>query len=756
MRQSWNLRWKRFCAGAAAFCVAAGLFAPQQAVLADEEAQAAMGRYVEEQLTLPENFFAYDIVRTAEETLRMFGNDGSGYVYLDSGDGGETWEESGRLPDEYAEEYFTEAVLNPNGGAALIQWVETGETEYEYVYLTADKDGNVQEMPGQEGLEPGYLHFSRNGTLLLNTYNGEVFVLDAASGERTPVAPGPTNSIGTCGNEVLLLTDAEVQRYDYTTAEPLTRDEVLDEALYADGFSPFVVSSFGGPIAMTEDEEGRLSYVNNNGIYTHNMGGSVVEQVADGNLCRLSDPSMVLMGMAALEQRFYVLAMAGGSDNPCLLRYVYDETVAGTPQTELTVWSLRENDTLRQMAVLFQQKYPDVYVNYKTGMSGEDGVTASDALRTLNTDILAGNGPDVMLLDELSVDTYTEQGLLADLSGLVSQIKESEGMLENVADAYAQDGVLPAVPARFGLLVTIGDPAAMEQINGLDSIAELASQPGTLAPYDINSMAEILYRTCSGSWKNEDGTIQQERLAEYVSGVKKIVDTWKENATDEKLEELSKYEDGTYTNWIAMEGYGDIVADDAALYLLDLLTEEDRVRFGSLNEIVTYSGLTTVNKETGACEIRLAETQQSDVFLPYCVLGILNTAREREAAEDFVAYALSAEGQEASSSVNGFPVNRQVFEKYLYTPQWDEEDGGYSLGASGEDGTMVELNYVWPTQEELDALYEMAKSVITPADLERVQHDAVMDEMERCLSGETTADEATNAIIQKLNLYLAE
>ena len=48
--------------------------------------------------------------------------------------------------------------------------------------------------------------------------------------------------------------------------------------------------------------------------------------------------------------------------------------------------------------MLFQKKYPDVYVNIETGMSGDDSVTDTDALKVLNTEIMAGTGPDVLLL----------------------------------------------------------------------------------------------------------------------------------------------------------------------------------------------------------------------------------------------------------------------------------------------------------------------------------------------------------------------
>ena len=54
-------------------------------------------------------------------------------------------------------------------------------------------------------------------------------------------------------------------------------------------------------------------------------------------------------------------------------------------------------------------------------MSGDDSVTDTDALKVLNTEIMAGTGPDVLLLDGISEDTYIERGMLENLSGVLKR-----------------------------------------------------------------------------------------------------------------------------------------------------------------------------------------------------------------------------------------------------------------------------------------------------------------------------------------------
>ncbi len=104
-----------------------------------------------------------------------------------------------------------------------------------------------------------------------------------------------------------------------------------------------------------------------------------------------------------------------------ICKYVYSKDTPAVPDTELTVYSLTDDDFLRQAAAAFQKKYPDIYLNLETGMTGEDAVTETDALKALNTEIMAGKGPDILLMDGIAADTYIEKGMLEDLSGILKE-----------------------------------------------------------------------------------------------------------------------------------------------------------------------------------------------------------------------------------------------------------------------------------------------------------------------------------------------
>ena len=53
-------------------------------------------------------------------------------------------------------------------------------------------------------------------------------------------------------------------------------------------------------------------------------------------------------------------------------------------------------------------------------------------------------------------------------------------------------------------------------------------------------------------------------------------------------------------------------------------------------------------------------------------------------------------------------------------------------------------------------LLAMAGRLSTRVDLNRIPRQTVLEETRKCMKGEESADEAVNAIMQKINLYLAE
>ena len=123
-----------------------------------EETEAARGRYLESDATVPEGVFPRDIERMEDGSLsligQMTGESTSNYVVYNSTDGGASWKEQYTIAygDETA--YWSDVKLSPKGGGAAIVMEESdsasaaqedGMFEMKYTFVSFDASGSQQE-----------------------------------------------------------------------------------------------------------------------------------------------------------------------------------------------------------------------------------------------------------------------------------------------------------------------------------------------------------------------------------------------------------------------------------------------------------------------------------------------------------------------------------------------------------------------------------------------------------------------------------
>ncbi len=63
------------------------------------------------------------------------------------------------------------------------------------------------------------------------------------------------------------------------------------------------------------------------------------------------------------------------------MKFSYDATVPTVPNDKITVYSLNEDDLVKQTISAYQTQYPDLFIEYQIGME-EGGVTREDALKS--------------------------------------------------------------------------------------------------------------------------------------------------------------------------------------------------------------------------------------------------------------------------------------------------------------------------------------------------------------------------------------
>ena len=221
---------------------------------------------------------------------------------------------------------------------------------------------------------------------------------------------------------------------------------------------------------LMDVRDGNLYGLRGNSVYVRTENGTVWEQILDAeNAPRMQVASAVTAVRALASDCLVVDAwvslsvLHGAGTRSQLLRYDYDPDLVRPETRLLTVYSLEENPTVRQAVSQCMLEHPELEVEYEVGM--QEGLEKEDAIKQLNTRLLAGEAPDVLILDGLPVDSMVEQGLLADLSSLV----DTDGLYP-AARAGERDGKLWYVAGRMKLPRRLG--AGYEPPESRDQLAQ--------------------------------------------------------------------------------------------------------------------------------------------------------------------------------------------------------------------------------------------------------------------------------------------
>lgn len=762
----------------------------------------AMGRYLEEEMPLPEEMVqALDVAVLQDGTIRVFGCDADmNYGVWDLADEGGAWEKKGELGKDITGEdiYLMDAVLSPAGEAFMLGY--KGETQG-YFYMTGqfqfqevsleledmDKDlssggvlagisgaadvdlGTEAEKEETEGAESedgeesgftGYemdmknglssVRYAPDGTLFGNDYNGKLYQINPSTGTLEKEVLSGVDSFEIAGDTLIVGADGNTALYDAQTGEAAPQDQILLDAVkQAGGIESFNTSS--KQIVFADGlEDNCFYYCSSSGIYRHISGGSVNEQIIDGNLNSLGSPDTGLVAVAALEGGSF-LALANeltGNGGSKLLKYTWSENTPSKPSKELKLYALRDNTDIRQAISLFQKENTDYCVNFQIGISGEDGTTVSDALKTLNADIMAGKGPDILVLDGLPVASYMEKGLLTDLSDILEELKAGDGCFENVAETYRKESGLYAIPSRFSMPAIEGNAELIEASSDMrtfaDKVEELRKKEKDVEAI-VNTAspeltAERFYQAYSPALLNEDGSLNQEKVKEFYTQLKGIFDTG--NYPEEKIENV------VYT--IGSMGVG--TWDGIDMDSMEVVGGNLKAAAGSLGSVSGFNQMLAVKKKMNE-EYGLWSLAGKKVYCPQTIFGISSKSAMTEDAKKFVSYVFRKESQKLDQG-GGFPINRKAFDAATIEVK-DAPETSLCVGDSGT-GMFEELTISWPEKADFDALREKIESLDTPVLMDDVIKEAVIEQAVKYLKEECSVEDAVTALVQKVNLYLAE
>lgn len=531
-------------------------------------------------------------------------------------------------------------------------------------------------------------------------------------------------------------------------------------------------------ITMAAGGDNALYLTDTTGLYRIAPGGESWERLIDGALSSFSLPSITASQLIPHgENEFLVVFTKDGQ--PQLINCIYSTDTPTLPNMELTVYSMQDNPTVSQAVGAFRQQYPNTMITIRTLNDAESGGSRDDALKALNTELLAGKGPDLFVMDALPLQSYMEKGILADLSEVVGPMLDAGELLPAPAKTYERDGAIFAVPTRITVPTLWGDEEALNATESLDTLVAYAeANPGKRIFGDMTPQ-HLLYRLMPGEWDKllgDDGQVDIDAVETLLTSITRLAATaedahiysyfrteqaqadygqgdWESlyAPLDEDFQALSNKRSVLMTAQLA--GCKSIFLPNGTMY---------KHGGGLASDDFVYTGGDGWKSELPDDMVdKVFRSYPAGSYEPASIIAVNAASEQQEQARAFVAAMLSQQTQSTDFS-DGFPINRAAINERA--EHWEDWWFGHSYYDNEDEAESLELNveYTYPSAAMLKQVSATLETLDHPIrqnytlTMKYAMQNWLTAALEQVVSGQATAREAAEKIAADARTVLAE
>ncbi len=386
------------------------------------------------------------------------------------------------------------------------------------------------------------------------------------------------------------------------------------------------------------------------------------------------------------------------------------------------------------------------YAQYNTEEDYSAGLTK------LTTEIMAGNIPDLLVLNQLPYDQLASKGLLEDLYPYLDADKElkREDFFPTVLAALEVNGGLYQVASSFQINTLIGASSVVgdkpgwtyEQFN-----AALASMPEGCTPLDqYTTRDDILQRLV---------TLEMDRLVDWQSGQCSFDGEDYVNILNFSNRFQAEFDWDSY-EWSEDESTENRIAAGRQMLMTGSIYSLDDVLYNDLyfGGEATYIGY-PVSEGTGS------------MMMIASGIGMSAKCAHKDEAWGFLRSLMTEEYQK---NVSGLPINVNAFNAQLekaMTPEYVKDaEGNFVLDEDGNrvqvsrggigmsDGTVKEFYAM--SQEQADKLLEVINTTTRVMNQNSNLLEIITAEAQAFFAGQKSAEEVARLTQSKVNIYVNE
>ena len=400
--------------------------------------------------------------------------------------------------------------------------------------------------------------------------------------------------------------------------------------------------------------------------------------------------------------------------------------------------------------VRFNRTHDDVRLEYLDYSQYNTENDLSVGMTKFNTEVMAGNLPDIIPTRQIAYRQIASKGLLEDLYPYIDNDSElkREDFFPNLLSALEVNGGLYQIVSGFsvetlsGAASIVGDTPGWTYDEFNEALAKMPEGCTPLEPYVTRDqvLSSLLYADMDSfvDWTSGKVNFESDSFKQLLEFVKQFPAdyNWEEHDARESTQDLLRQ--------------GRQMLTQTYLYGLDAILWND-VNFGGKS---TYIGWPTSD---GVGSIMRFDNG----------FAMSKSCSNKDAAWEFFRSMLTEDGQ---SNIYTIPSNRNVFDKQLkdfMTPRYVKDaDGNYKLDENGEkiqesrggwvDETGEEHHIYAMTQEQADDIINVIETCTKVASYETSIFDIVNEQAQAYFADQRSLDEVAHLIQSKANIYVNE
>ncbi len=586
--------------------------------------------------------------------------------------------------------------------------------------------------------------------LAISGMQGDSAIYDETGAQVQSLEIGDAYGVAATGDTVFILGEETIDEIDLATGNtlrsiPFDAGYSAKTAVNAAG-DLFILNTEGG-FLIKAGEETATRVMNPTGTLLGDPSTSTtaVALLDDGTvLALLGGGSSSGITVTAGRAMGGMMSIGGGSTGETTLAYYkpMDPALVAN-RTLFAITALSSSTRLLKAVTDFQRAHPELEVKLQVQMESDAEANLEDHIRTLNTDLLAGKGGDVLILDGLPMAQYISRGILKDLTDLLPGFD----LLANIAEGSTyRDGKVYAVPASYTFEALWGNKDQIDMIESMtDMIDAAGSDKSPLAARSAEEWLRLFYPASEDSFRDKNGNIQFN-TPEFEAFLEALYDMYLVQGELASLDQMFQSRGGQSTS---MRG-GMNVQEMLSVYNGVAAFYPSAIS----NLLMLSTAYSIAGGEDSAAITLPAVDGTGRAYTPACLAGINARSKQQELAAEFIALLLSPEVQEVDQS-GGLPTTNAALDKVFADAIERSEESGGMVGRLGIPGG-VSMEMKQPDQAAWEALEALAKSVNVPAAIDETLMAFIVEETAGFFEGRSTAQQAANALHQRAWFYLNE